>query len=360
MTVLSGLKARATRTSLVQAVRLIEQAAKMRGRPASVGEDAAPDEEPLRFVASDRMALVATELTGIEDDGHQPRVTTNVMGLVGATPALPPFYSEIQLQRRRLRDRSVAAFLNVFDHRALSFFYRIARKYHWLLDHERAGRDGSDAATGAMLAFAGLATPAMRNRLELDDVALAPLAHHLGDQRRSAASVETVLRHLLKRPLRVIEAEPVWMALPPEEQSRIGGPALGRFARLGGEGATGQDGGQDGGQDDHLPDAALIGAAVLDVQHHYVIEVGPIGYGEMIALCTDDATITRVRELCRLAAGIEHRPILRLAIAAAEIPPLRLGMADAPALLGRTAWMALDPGSDATLVDCAIPLTAIG
>ena len=357
MTALARLRSRATRTSLVQAARLIEQAARREGRGAPLGEDAAIEEEPLHFVASDRMGLVATELAAIDDDGRQPRVTTNILGLVGATAAMPPFYSEIQLQRRRLRDRSVAAFLNLFDHRALSFFYRIARKYNWLLDHERAGRGGSDAATGAMLAFAGLATPAMRDRLALDDVALAPLAHHLGDQRRSAASVETVLRHLLKRPLRVIQAEPVWMALPKEEQSRIGGPAFGRFTRLGGERLEmpGHD-----GADDHVPDAAMIGAAVLDVQHHYVIEVGPVGHAELIALCTDDATITRVREVCRLAAGIEYRPILRLAISASEVPPLQLGAAHAPAILGRTAWMALDPSSTDILVDCNVPLAIRG
>ena len=354
---LERLRARARATSFAQAARVIEQLARRQRPDVAVGEDVPPTDEPLRFVASERMALVSTEVAEVQEgqDG-QPRIVANVMGLVGATPALPPFYSEMQLQRRRLRDRSMAAFLNLFDHRSLSFFYRITRKYHWLLDHERTAPGERDAATAALMAYAGLATPAMRDRLGIDDAAVAPLAHHLGDQRRSAQSVQTVLRHLLRRPLRVVEAEPVWMALPPEEQTRLGGPATGCFARLGGEGQDEPN----ASQGDQVPDAALIGAAVLDVQHHYVVELGPMDHRELIALCRDDESLGRVRELCRLAAGIEYRPILRATIRAGDVPPLRLGDKDSPALLARTTWMGLDAPPETLLSDCTIPLVAGG
>ena len=340
------LRRRASATSLPQAARMIEQAARGRRRSGhdGVGSDMPAAEEPLHFVASDRMLLPTGDVAEVDaGDSGAVRVTANVLGLAGATPALPPYYSEIQLQRRRARDRSFAGFLNVFDHRALSFFYRIFRKYNWLLGFERAEAGTHDPVTNVLLAFAGLPTAAMRARLPIADSALVPLAAQLGDIRRSAATLEAVLRHVTGLSLRVIEAEATWMAVPAEEQTRIGSPAFGQFARL-------------GGGDAGALDAAMVGAAVLDVQHHYAVEIGPLAYAELLEFCGDGETLRTVREMCHLVAGIEHRPVVRLRIAKSEIPPLRLGAPATPAFLGRTSWLGDLGDSDEIVADCSIPI----
>jgi type VI secretion system protein ImpH len=345
------LRRRATATSLPQAARVIEQAARNAGsrRFDGIGGDMPAAEEPLRFIASDRMLMPTGDVAEVDvaEDGTM-RVTANVLGLAGATPALPPFYSEIQLQRRRLRDRSFAGFLNVFDHRALSFFYRIFRKYNWLLGFERTQAGTHDPVTHTLLAFAGLPTAAMRARLPISDSALVPLAAQLGDIRRSAATLEAVLRHVTGLKLRVIEAEATWMAVPEDEQTRLGSPAFARFARLGGD-AFG------GGLGSTL-ESAMIGAAVLDVQHHFAIEVGPLSYAELLEFCGDGQTLRTVREMCHLVAGIEHRPVVRLRIAKADVPPMQLGAPTAPAVLGRTSWLGDLGPSDELVTDCTIPI----
>ena len=347
MSAIDRLRRRVATTGLSQAARLIEQAVRRSrggGGAGGIGGDTPPAEEPLRFVASDRMTLPASDLAEIGEEGSGPiRVTANVLGLAGATPALPPFYSEVQLQRRRLRDRSFASFLNVFDHRALSFFYRVFAKYNWLVAFERGERAGDDPVTGALLAIGGLGTPASRNRLSFDDGVLVPLAAGLADARRSAAGLETALRHVTGLPLRIAEAEATWMALPPSEQSRLG--ALGG-ARLGGEDAAGLG----------FADAAVIGSAVLDVQHHFAVEIGPLAYPQLLEFCHQGAAIRMVSDVCRLAAGIEHRPVVRLAIAAGDVPPLRLAAPDTPAYLGRTTWLGALGDPARTVTDCAIPL----
>ena len=348
---LERLRRHAATTGLAQAARLIELASRRRGAATQlreVGGDTPAPEEPLRFVASDRMTLPANDLAAIDggDDGEGPvRVVANVMGLAGATPALPPFYSEMQLQRRRLRDRSFASFLNIFDHRALSFFYRAFRKYNWLVAFEREETAGADPISGALLAVAGFATASSRDRLPFDDGLLVPLAGRLGDSRRSATGLETGLRHITRLPLRVIEAEPTWMALPPAEQTRLG--AAGGLSRLGGEDAATGLG---------YLDAAVIGTAVLDVQHHYAVEIGPLGYAAFLDFCRAGDTLRMVEEVCRLAAGIEHRPVLRLAIRAGDVPPLRLGAEEAPAILGRLSWLGTANAPGQVLSDCTIPI----
>lgn len=332
-----------------QATRMIERIARKAGRAGEIGADSSVAEEPGHFIASDRMALPANDLADIARDKKQVRLTTNLLGLAGAAPALPPTYSEMLLQRRRLRDRSFAAFLNIFDHRALSFFYRIFRKYNWAVSFEREAVPGTDPASRAVLAIAGLGTPGSLKRLAIEDAALIPLAPHLGDARRSAASVETVLRTVTGHHLRVVESEATWLPLPVAEQTRLGG-SDGRFTRLGGVDAeTGMG----------ALDTAIIGTALLDVQHHYAIEIGPLSHHDLIAFCKDGERRRIVGETCMLAAGMEHQPVIRLLIETADIPPLQLANDDTPALLGWTSWLG-SPGVDAgTVADCVIPIDRI-
>lgn len=337
---------RVRRSTLVQAARIAHAWARGQGNEAEVGRDELPAAEPVRFSASDRMGLPVNDIAGAEAGERQLRVTSNVMGLAGATPALPPPYSELQLQRRRARDFALSHFLAIFDHRALSFFWRIAEKYSWPLMAERAGRGEKDPIQQALVTLAGVGQEGARERLDLKDRSLVTLVAQLADVRRSAASVETVLRVLTGLPLRIVQATPTWMGVPASQQTRIGG-AQAQFAQLG---QPAEDDGTGGGE------AAMIGASVLDAQHHYVVEIGPLGYDELQDFCCRPAARRVVSQLCALAAGIEQRPSMRLLIRTSDIPGLRLGDSLAPAMLGRTTWLGapLRPGGVAG--DCLIPI----
>ncbi len=340
------------RATLSQAARVVEQFAMRQGHRGEVGRDTIPAEEPIRFVASPRLHLVANDLAEVEPGERQIRLVGNVMGLAGATPALPATYSELQLQRRRARDYSYSGFLNIFDHRALSFFTRATRKYRWALLAERSGMGHVDPVREAVLSLSGLGVAGTRARLALDDATLVTLAAHLADLRRSGRSIETVLRQLTGLPLRIDEATPVWMAVPPAEQSRLGHC----YAQL--------------GNDPHqlgpgVADAAMIGAAVLNVQHHYTVVLGPLTYAQLYKFCSSADAQRRITQLCVLAAGIEQRPSLRLLVAVDDIAPLRLagpapgeqGGARTGAMLGRTTWLGRPDSEDGLAHDCTIALS---
>ncbi|HUD29119.1 MAG TPA: type VI secretion system baseplate subunit TssG [Novosphingobium sp.] len=351
-----GLIERLRRSTFVQAARTVQGWASRAGNRAEVGRDDLPSMEPARFAASDRMYLPANDVAGAEpgDSAGQIRILANVMGLAGATPALPPPYSELQLQRRRARDHAFGHFLAIFDHRALSFFWRIAEKYSWPLMAERAGRARGgtpESGTGdpvqeMLVTLAGIGYEGARDRLDVRDRSLVTLVAHLSDTRRSALSVEAVLRVMTGLPLRVVEAVPTWMAVPPAEQTRIGGFSA-QFAQLG----QGED-----GSDAVAGGAAMIGAAVLDAQHHYVVEIGPLAYSQLQDFCCRREARREVTQLCALAAGIEQRPSMRLLIATSDIPELRLGDSHSPAMLGWTTWMGRPERSNGIADDCLIPI----
>lgn len=347
---------RLRRATLPQAARLVEELALRDGRAAELGHDAIPAEEPLRFAASERMHLVASDLARVEAapegaSGPPLRLVANVVGLAGASPALPAPYSELQLTRRRARDLSFGDFLNLFDHRALSFFYRITRKFSWPLLAERGRRRGGDPVQGFLTAVGGLSVEGLRKRLELPDAALVTLTAHLADGRRSARSVETILRIATGLPLHVVEARPVWMNVPTTEQTRIG--AAGQYAQLGDD---------PGGGDDALGGAAMLGSSVLDVQHHYTVEIGPLDYAGLHGFCAQPGRRRLLSQLCVLAAGMEQRPSLRLLISEDEIPELQLGEESGAALLGWTTWLGKPESRTGIVGDCVIPIdqSAIG
>jgi type VI secretion system protein ImpH len=365
----SVLLDRLRRSTFVQAARTVQGWASRGGNPAELGRDDLPGAEPARFAASDRMHVPANDVAGAEQGAgaEQVRVVANVLGLAGATPALPPPYSELQLQRRRARDYAFGHFLAIFDHRALSFFWRIAEKYSWPLMAERAGRaraltggepaedaardgaardGGGDPVQEMLVTLAGIGYDGARDRLDMRDRALVTLVGHLADTRRSAASVEAVLQVMTGLPLRVVQAVPTWMAVPPSEQTRIGGFGA-QFAQLGQP---------DDGSDTGVGAAAMIGAAVLDAQHHYVVEIGPLAHHQLQDFCCRREARREVTQLCALAAGIEQRPAIRLLIATRDIPELRLGDADSPAMLGWTAWMGRPERPGGIADDCLIPI----
>lgn len=359
---------RLRRSTFVQAARTVQGWASRAGNPAEVGRDDLPSMEPARFAASERMHIPANDVAGAEaggsagaGGGDQVRILANVMGLAGSTPALPPSYSELQLQRRRARDYAFGHFLAIFDHRALSFFWRIVEKYSWPLMAERAGRARARLGTGdageatartgdpvqeMLVSLAGIGQEGARDRLDVRDRSLVTLVGHLADTRRSAASVEAVLQVVTGLPLRVIQAVPTWMAVPPSEQTRIGGFGA-QFAQLGQP---------DDGNDSGVGAAAMIGAAVLDAQHHYVVEIGPLSYRGLQDFCCRREARREVTQLCALAAGIEQRPSMRLLIATGDIPDLRLGDADSPAMLGWTTWMGQPDRAGGIADDCLIPI----
>ena len=124
-----------------QAVRVLEKLAPKR---APVGLDGAPGEEVARFRAHLSMAFPPSQIVALDPAGEErpnPLLTVTFLGLYGPSGVLPTHYTQllmdIQRDVRGPERRSLRDWLDLFNHRFISLFYRAWEKYRFHLQYER-------------------------------------------------------------------------------------------------------------------------------------------------------------------------------------------------------------------------------
>ena len=99
------------------------------GRQA-VGRFHHPATEIVRFSAHATLTFPASEIQSLDwREDLPPWMAVNFMGLTGPVGVLPLYYTELVMERLRSRDTGLRDFLDIFNHRAISLFYRAWEKY---------------------------------------------------------------------------------------------------------------------------------------------------------------------------------------------------------------------------------------
>ena len=151
---LDTLKGRVSEANLYRFCQLLEQA--MPNHPP-LGSTAHPADDPVRFRPDPGMGFPASELKAIEtaDPERPPTVRTRVLGLYGVDSPLPTAYLDDITQRREGHE-ALEAFLDIFNHRIFTQFYRVWRKYSYPASFEAGGKD---ATSQCLLGLIGLGIP---------------------------------------------------------------------------------------------------------------------------------------------------------------------------------------------------------
>lgn len=327
-----------------QAVRLLERMSPGR-RPVGGGGPARA--EAARFRAHLSLSFPPSPIYEVgrpTADLPVPAVTVAFLGLHGPSGVLPPHYTELMLRLEREGKgpdaRALRAWLDLFNHRLISLFYRAWEKYRFFIPYERgeyAGRE-PDPFTRAVFSLAGLGFPSLRGRLrveavgggagarrarplaEIDDLALLHYAGFLAHRPRNALSLEAMLRDYFGVELRVLQFRGQWLPLGRADQTRLGGSA-----RLGVD--------------------AVAGERVWDVQAKIRVCLGPLRYARFDEFLPDPAPAPArkafflLARLVRLYVGPELDFDVQLVLKAADVPACRLGGAGGGgAHLGWNTW----------------------
>ena len=153
---LQSLQERVAEAGMHRFCQLLEQA--LPGHPP-LGSSSRPANDPVRFRPDPGMGFPAGELRAIEidpeDSQHPATVRTRVLGLYGVDSPMPTAYLDDITQRREGHE-ALEAFLDIFNHRVFTQFYRIWRKYSYPATFEAGGRDETSQC---LLGLIGLGIP---------------------------------------------------------------------------------------------------------------------------------------------------------------------------------------------------------
>jgi len=210
------------RFSFFQAVRLLVRGA--RRADAVPGRDGRA--EAVRFGVPASLGFPAAEVTGLTpgEDGAPPRMEVVFLGLTGPSGVLPPHYTELERQRLREKDATLRDFLDLFHHRAISFFYRAWEKYRLPVVYERHRMEpggAPDPISHALDALVGYAGPAERRALPLDPELLVRFGGHLATATRSAAGLEAMLEGFTGVKVQVEQFQSEWADMSPGDVVRL-------------------------------------------------------------------------------------------------------------------------------------------
>ena len=199
--------------SFFQAVRLLQRFDTKR-KP--VGEFTHPSQEAVRFASHPSLAFPASEIQGLDWPAEgPPKMVVNFMGLTGPLGVLPYYYTEFIAERVRNRDAGLRDFLDIFNHRMISLFYRAWEKHQFAV-----AVDSSDESrlVSYILDLIGLGTPGLQNRQNISDNVLMFYSGLLASQTRSTSALQSMLVDYFGIPIVVEDFVGVWRRLDESNQ----------------------------------------------------------------------------------------------------------------------------------------------
>lgn len=282
-----------------------------------VGEFFAPSEEVARIRANPTLEFPASEIQNLDPSGEQTSMTVNFMGLVGPMGVLPHHYTVLVEERRRVQDHGIGDFLDIFNHRMVSLFYRAWQKYRFPV---RYGIEGRDRFAGYLMSMIGLGTGKLAGRQSVDDESLIFYTGLLSLQPRSAEALGRVLCDYFRVPAEVVQFVGAWHALDAGYQCDF--------------------------DEEETPSTCLgmgtvVGDAIWDHQSRVRLRLGPLSRIQYEEFLPGRKGNLRLRHLTRFFSGDQFDYEAQLILRREEVPGCPLG--DGSVQLGWTTWIKTKP-----------------
>jgi len=303
---------------LFAALRLLEQS--FAGRPR-LGESRRAADDIARLGQAPHLSFAPSDIASVAlDDDGRVRLEQFGFGVFGPNGALPLHLTELAYERRRHKeDGTVVDFLNLFQHRLISLFYRAWADSEPSVSLDRPEADLFRTYVGALV---GLAPESAREGDSVPDFAKLSRAGRFAPQARSADGLEALLADYLEVPVEVRPFAGAWLEIPPDLHCRLGEQQLGL--------------------------STTVGGSTWQCQHKFEIVLGPLPRAEFADFLPGSPGLSELHDLVRLYTDDEWEWQLRLLLRDVDIPGIRLGPAGPPAndsrplegnRLGWTSWL---------------------
>ena len=338
------------RFEFFQAVRLVQL---FHDKQSRVGYAWSTESEAVRLRPLPTLSFPPSEVVEYLPPNEQRRqglMTIACFGLYGVSGALPTHYTQLILDLERdvrgPERRAFREWLDLFNHRLSSLFYRAWEKYHVALPFERGAAFARepDSFTAMLLSFVGLGQPTLRHRFAIfpsaqpvlydeaqrteqplagiEDVALLRYSGLLASRRpRNAWGLQAILGDFFDLNVKVIQFLGQWLSIPKEGLSQAGV-----------SGRLGVD--------------AVAGSHVWNVQCKFRVRIGPLPWDRFLEFLPDRSPIAQrkslflLMQLIRFYAGVDFDFDVQLVLDRRTVPAAQLDSTSPLGIrLGWNSWL---------------------
>ena len=298
-----------------QAVRRLENLYPDRPR---MGHSRRPAEDPVRFCQEASLVFAPSTISAFQSDvgGRAPRMFLNFMGLLGPNGPLPLHITQYVRERVLVHhDQVLARFLDTFNHRMASLFYRAWATNQQAVQFERGEEDHFARYVGSMF---GIGMASLRGRDSVPDVAKLHYSGHLVCQTRHPEGLCATLEDYYRIPVDMVEFIGQMLVVPDDCLCR-----LGESPETGSLGWT-----------------AIVGSRVWECQQKFRLRFGPMRLVEYERLLPGGESLRRLIGWVKNYLADELLWEVQLILKKEEVPPLKMG---AGGRLGWTTWLTSKP-----------------
>ncbi|MGD0890157.1 MAG: type VI secretion system baseplate subunit TssG [Terracidiphilus sp.] len=306
------------RVHFFQAVRMLQ---KMERELKPVGYFITPQGETLRFSARTSLAFPPSEIYSLRRmENGQTSMTVEFMGLCASISVMPSTYTEFLLARAREKDYVMEDFLNIFNHRMISFFYRGWEKYRFFIEYEKSKQD---RVSDRLLDLMGLGTEGLRGRGGVADDAYLNYVSLLARHVRSAASLQQILEDYFAVEAQIHQFAGAWRKLNPENQTCFSG-----F----------------GGDNERLGVGVVAGDEVWDHHGRIRVSLGPMRFEQYLKFLPGQEAYRELVAWLRFYSNGNYETEVQLVLAREDAPSCELGAhGEARPQLGLVSWLKTKP-----------------
>ena len=322
--------------SLVQTVRLLERShafnsgSNLNERNNSIAKYIPPESEVIRFHTNQKLEFSPADINSayLQPKSHNAKqwhIDVNLMGLTGAAGVLPYHYTELILQRLKLKDKSLRDFFDLFNHRTISLYFQASVKYNLPIEYERKRLNGhnteKDLYTKALLSIIGLGTKHLNNRLHTDDESLLHYSGLFSQKVKTTSALKQILQRHFSIPVEIKEFVGQWQDLIDDVRTRLTSKA------------------QPKGQNARLKCSAILGKKGWYAQGKIHIILGPLNLHQLERFAPGTSTLKALNEVVRLYAGLECDYDFVIKVKRSDIPNKMILNKKASPIIGWNAWL---------------------
>lgn len=277
--------------------------------------------QPLQLVASLDSSFAPNEIVEWTPAEPRPKLSVSFFGLFGPSGALPEHYTQTIINRVREKDYSLREFLDIFNHRLLSLFYRTWEKHSFPVAFETAAAShDEDTLTQALWGLIGHRLPASRDRMSVDDDCFLYYGGPFSSTRPALETLRACVQDFTGIEALVEPLVGQWLTLNEEDQSRVGEPPPGM--------SMGSQLGVD----------TIAGQRVWDVENRFRVCLGPVDWATLSLYLPIQPGLRRLTDLVRRFVGPQYDFDFQILLTPAEVRGVQLD-ASSSFCLGWNTWL---------------------